>query len=77
MTTRFPETYQWPLVPVQATPQVAVTWEALRLSGTGLRSPFAPATSCAPTNCYLTGFAATRLRMELDRMPLWCGDHVP
>ncbi len=24
----------------------------------------------------LTGFAATRLRMELDRVPLWRGDHV-
>ena len=24
----------------------------------------------------VTGFAATRLRMELDRVPLWCGDHV-
>ncbi|MDP2822278.1 MAG: hypothetical protein Q8O52_06320, partial [Sulfuritalea sp.] len=26
---------------------------------------------------YLTSFAATRLRMELDRIPLWRGDHVP
>ena len=25
----------------------------------------------------VTGFAATRLRMELDRVPLWRGDHVP
>ena len=24
----------------------------------------------------VTGFAATRLRMELDRVPLWRGDHV-
>ena len=24
----------------------------------------------------ITGFAATRLRMELDRIPLWRGDHV-
>ena len=24
----------------------------------------------------LTGFAGTRLRMELDRVPLWQGDHV-
>ena len=24
----------------------------------------------------MTGFAATRLRMELDRVPLWRGDHV-
>ena len=25
----------------------------------------------------LTGFAASRLRMELDRVPLWRGNHVP
>src|SRR5205823_1937985 len=25
----------------------------------------------------ITGFAPTRLRMELDRIPLWRGDHVP
>lgn len=31
--------------------------------------------NCAPTSC-VTGFAATRLRMELDRVPLWRGDHV-
>ena len=24
----------------------------------------------------LAGFAGTRLRMELDRVPLWRGDHV-
>lgn len=24
----------------------------------------------------ITGFAPTRLRMELDRVPLWRGDHV-
>jgi hypothetical protein len=24
----------------------------------------------------VTGFAATRLRMELDRVPLWRGNHV-
>jgi hypothetical protein len=26
---------------------------------------------------YLTSFSPTRLRMELDRVPLWRGDHVP
>ena len=33
VTARLPETYQWLLVPVQATPQAAVTWQALRLTG--------------------------------------------
>ena len=34
VTARLPETYQWLLVPVQATPQAAVAWQAFRLSGT-------------------------------------------
>ena len=33
VTARLPETYQWLLVPVQATPQAAVEWQAVRLSG--------------------------------------------
>ncbi len=33
VTARLPETYQWLLVPVQAAPQVPVTWQALRLTG--------------------------------------------
>jgi predicted AAA+ superfamily ATPase len=34
VTARVPETYHWLLVPVQSTPQAAITWEVLRLSGT-------------------------------------------
>ena len=34
VTARLPETYQWLLVPTQATPQAPITWEALRLMGT-------------------------------------------
>ena len=33
VTARLPETYQWLLVPTQPTPQSAVEWQALRLSG--------------------------------------------
>ena len=33
VTARLPETYQWLLVPGQATPQAAVEWQAIRLSG--------------------------------------------
>ena len=40
------------------------------------RSRCAPARSCAATSSCVTGFAPTRLRMELDRVPLWRGDHV-
>lgn len=73
---RLPETYQWLLVPVQATPQAAVTWEALRLSGTESLAVRA-SKKLRTDEHFLTSFAPTRLRMELDRVPLWRGDSVP
>jgi hypothetical protein len=51
VTARLPETYQWLLVPVQATPQAPVTWQALRLTGR-TRWPCARARSCAATSCW-------------------------
>ncbi len=75
VTSRLPETYQWLLVPVQATPQSPVTWQANRLSG---QETLAMRASKKLKNdeLLLNGFAATRLRMELDRIPLWRGNHV-
>src|SRR5713101_4933234 len=32
VTARLPETYQWLLVPTQASPQATVTWQQIRLS---------------------------------------------
>jgi hypothetical protein len=75
VTARLPETYQWLLVPVQSTPQVPVTWEALRLSGTDALAVRA-SKKLRTDEAYLTSFAPTRLRMELDRIPLWRGEHV-
>src|SRR5262249_54518081 len=75
VTARLPETYQWLLVPVQATPQAAVAWEALKLSGQDALAARA-SKKLRGDDRLLTGFAATRLRMELDRVPLWRGNHV-
>ena len=75
VTARLPETYQWLLVPVQATPQAAVTWEALRLAGTDALAVRA-SKKLRSDELYLTSFAPTRLKMELDRVPLWRRDHV-
>ena len=75
VTARLPETYQWLLVPVQATPQTAVTWEALRLSGNDALAVRA-SKKLRTDELYLTSFASTRLKMELDRIPLWRGNHV-
>ena len=75
VTARLPETYQWLLVPVQATPQAAVEWQALRLSGQDALAVRA-SKKLRSDELLLTGFAATRLRMDLDKIPLWRGDSV-
>jgi hypothetical protein len=75
VTARLPETYQWLLVPVQNTPQDAVTWEALRLSGSDALAARA-SKKLRTDELYLTSFAPTRLKMELDKIPLWRGEHV-
>jgi len=75
VTARLPETYQWLLVPVQRTPQAAIEWQALRLSGQDALAVRA-SKKLKSDELLITGFAATRLRMEMDRVPLWRGDHV-
>jgi hypothetical protein len=75
VTARLPEAYQWLLVPVQTSPQAGVDWQALRLSG---QEALAVRASKKLRNDELlvTAFAGTSLRRELDRIPLWRGDHV-
>lgn len=75
VTARLPETYQWLLVPVQASPQSEVEWQAFRLSGQEALAVRA-SKKLRSDELLLTGFAPTRLQMELDRVPLWRGDHV-
>jgi predicted AAA+ superfamily ATPase len=75
VTARLPEAYQWLLVPTQNTPQAKVEWQAFRLSG---QDALAVRVSKKLKNDELlvTSLAGTRLRMDLDRVPLWRGDHV-
>jgi predicted AAA+ superfamily ATPase len=75
VTSRLPETYQWLLVPVQASPQAAVEWQAFRISGQDSLAVRA-SKKLRSDELLITGFAPTRLRMELDRIPLWRGDNV-
>jgi predicted AAA+ superfamily ATPase len=75
VTARIPETYQWLLVPVQVNPQSSVEWESIRLTG---QDPLAVRASkkLKTEELLVMGLAGTRLRMELDRIPLWRGDNV-
>src|SRR5439155_10730112 len=75
VTARVPETYQWLLVPVQTSPQATVEWQALRLTGQDALAVRA-SKKLRSDELLVTSFAGTRLRMELDRVPLWRGDHV-
>ena len=76
VTARIPETYQWLLVPVQTKPEAAVEWQARRLSGQNALAVRA-SNKLKNEELMITKFAGTRLRMELDRVPLWRGDdHV-
>lgn len=72
---RLPETYQWLLVPEQTTPQAPVTWNALKLSGT---DPLAlrAAKKLRNDELLFSSLGGTRLRMVLDEIPLWRGNHV-
>lgn len=76
VTARLPETYQWLLVPEQASPTNAVTWHTIRLppgqEGLAVRA----GKKLRSDELLLPVFAATRLRMELENIPLWRGDHV-
>lgn len=75
VAARLPETYQWLLVPVQATPQAPLSWEAVRLTGQDALAPRA-SKKLRSEELLIAALGATRLRMEMDKVPLWRGNHV-
>jgi hypothetical protein len=74
-TQRIGETYVWLLVPGQARDAVEVTWDESRVTG---NEPLAMRASrkLRTDEGLITGFSGVRLRLELDRIPLWRGDDV-
>jgi hypothetical protein len=75
VASRIPEAYQWLLVPGQPTPQTPIEWSAFRLTGQDALAVRA-SKKLRNDELLITALAGTRLRMELDRGPLWRGDHV-
>jgi predicted AAA+ superfamily ATPase len=75
VTARIPETYIWLLVPGQDEPQGPPEMQETRLQGP---DPLAvrAAKKLRTDGLLLTQMAGTTLRLELDRIPLWRGDHV-
>ncbi len=75
VTVRLPEAYQWLLVPVQAKATDELRWDSIRLTGADALAVRA-SKKLRHEEFLITSLAGTRLRMELDRVPLWRGNHV-
>jgi len=74
---RLPETYIWLLVPDQPDPKRPDALEELRLQPQPQSSLAANASRKLKTEeMLITHYAGTLLRRELDRIPLWRGNHV-
>ncbi|MHB1167663.1 MAG: Swt1 family HEPN domain-containing protein, partial [Longimicrobiales bacterium] len=72
---RIPETFIWLLVPEQPDKTAGLEWREIKLTG---QEPLAIRASKRLRNddLLITVYAGTLLRMELDRIPLWRGEHV-
>jgi predicted AAA+ superfamily ATPase len=76
---RIPEAYAWLLVPGQQKaadgPPTGVEWTERRLSG---QEPLASRASkkLRSEDLLLTSWAGSLLKRELDRIPLWQGNHI-
>jgi predicted AAA+ superfamily ATPase len=76
VTARLPEAYQWLLVPVQNSPQAEIEWQAFRLTGSDALA-VRVSKKLKNDELLVTTMAGTRLKMDLDKIPLWRGNHVP
>lgn len=75
VAAQIPEAYQWLLVPAQQKPEAPIHWQAFRVTGSDELSVRA-SKKLRGEELLITSFGPTRLRMELDKIPLWRGaDH--
>lgn len=72
---RVNETFVWALTPSQAPTDQGVTWAQTRVTGP---EPLAVrvAKRLHAEEALITEYSGARLRMDLDRIPLWRGNHV-
>jgi hypothetical protein len=73
---RIHEAYQWLLVPAASKDDPTVRWEATRVSGSE-PLPVLASRKLRTEEGLIVKYSGARLRMDLDRIPLWRGDHVP
>jgi predicted AAA+ superfamily ATPase len=72
---RITEAYHWLLVPGQPDPKGEVAWTDLKLQGQDSLATRA-AKKLKNEEALMVQMGAIRLRTELDRIPLWTGNHV-
>jgi predicted AAA+ superfamily ATPase len=75
VVAQLPEVFQWLLVPVQEerNPSAPITWEAHQLKGDGSLAQRA-SKKLRDKDLLYVSLSPTRLKMELDRVPLWDGN---
>jgi hypothetical protein len=75
VTQRISETYIWTLVPSQSAAEPTVKWDETRVSGP---DPLAVRVGkkLRSEEGLITEYSGVRLRIDLDRVPLWRGNHV-
>lgn len=75
VAARLPEVFQWLLVPVQEekNPAAPIVWEAHQLKGDGALAQRA-SKKLRDKDLLYVSLSPTRLKMELDRVPLWEGN---
>jgi len=72
---RIPEAFQWLIVPGQSDPKGDIEWTEIRLQGQDSLAARA-AKKLRNEELLMVELGDVRLRHELDRVPLWRGDHV-
>ncbi|MDE2834954.1 MAG: Swt1 family HEPN domain-containing protein [Bacteroidota bacterium] len=72
---RLLETFQWLLIPVQSDPGAPIQLSPARVRASGQLAERA-FQFLSKEEYIVVRFAGTRLRMEVDRVPLWRGDQV-
>jgi predicted AAA+ superfamily ATPase len=72
---RLSETFCWLLFPMQPNPKAAVEWQTVKLSGPDALAPRASKKLRSDTQM-APQFAPTLLRQDLEKIPLWRGNHV-
>ncbi len=75
---RMPEAYCWLLAPAQSPQDTEIEWQEFRLQGGQVQEGLAvrAARKLKGEGQMHTQWAGTLLRLELDRIPLWRGNHV-